>query len=88
MKLSNLKALRKKHKLTGKDLANVLNISYPQIYNYENGKNEPTIEMIVALAKYFNCSTDYLLGLTDIENPAEFYRDNTLELIKKSIEKL
>ena len=88
MGLINLKRIRKSRGITGKQLAEVINTSHQQIYNYENGVYEPSIDTLVLIAKYFNCSTDYLLGLTDIENPAEYYRDNTLELIKKSIEKL
>lgn len=88
MGLSNLRQIRKSRNISGKELAKAINTSHQQIYNYENGVYEPSIDTLILIAKYFNCSTDYLLGLTDIENPAEYYRDNALELIKKSIEKL
>ena len=29
------------------------------------GKSLPSVENLVKIANYFNCSTDYLLGLTD-----------------------
>lgn len=32
---------------------------------YENGEREPSASIIVALAKFFGVSTDYLLGLSD-----------------------
>jgi len=32
---------------------------------YENGEREPSASIIVALAKFFRVSTDYLLGLSD-----------------------
>jgi len=88
MKLDNLKRIRKKHGITGKVLAEAINVSHPQIYNYENGVYEPSIDTLILIAKFFNCSVDYLLGLTDIENPAEYYRDNALDMIKKSISNL
>lgn len=88
MNLKNLKLIRKKRKITGKELARAINTSHQQVYNYENGVYEPSIETLILIAQFFNCSTDYLLGLTDIENPAEYYRDNALELIKESINKL
>ena len=33
------------------------------------GKSIPSAAMLLNLAKYFNCSTDYLLGRTDIDKP-------------------
>ena len=37
--------------------------------------NRPTSEKVVALAKYFGVSTDYLYGNTDIESPADRMMD-------------
>lgn len=85
MELINLKRIRKIRKITGKQLAEAINTSHQQIYNYENGVYEPSIETLILIAKFFNCSTDYLLGLTDIENPAEYYQDKALDMIKQSI---
>lgn len=34
---------------------------------YENNERKPDSEMVAALAHYYNVSTDYLLGLTDVE---------------------
>jgi len=36
------------------------------ISDYKSGKSKPSIESICKIAQYFNISTDYLLGLTDI----------------------
>lgn len=41
------------------------------ISNYENEKREMTPNTILKLAEYFNVSTDYLLGKSDIRNPEE-----------------
>ncbi len=44
-------------------LAEKLNVSKQTISNWENDNIQPSIEMLVRLAKLFNVSTDYLLGL-------------------------
>lgn len=37
--------------------------------------NKPSADKIVALARYFNVSTDYLYGRTEIEKPADELMD-------------
>lgn len=44
-------------------LAEKLNISKQTVSNWENDNIQPSIEMLVRLAKLFHVSTDYLLGL-------------------------
>ena len=39
------------------------------ISQYVNGISEPGYDTRVIIAKYFNVTTDYLLGLSDIPNP-------------------
>lgn len=58
-----------------KELANVLNISTSRISNYINDKRQPDIDIIVDIAKYFNVSTDFLLGVS-FKN---ILQDNILE---------
>lgn len=64
-----LKALRKEKKLTQGQLAEVLSYGYTAISNYESGRNEPSIEDLKKIAKYFNVSMDYLLCVNDEHNP-------------------
>ena len=47
------------------ELAARLGVSKGVISLWENGKREPTLGNIVALAKYFGVSSDYLIGLND-----------------------
>lgn len=61
----NLKELRKLNKLTQRQVAERLKISQPSYIRYENGKSEPTLENLVALADLFDVSVDYLLGRKD-----------------------
>lgn len=46
-------------------LAEKLNISKQTVSNWENENIQPSIEMLVRLAKLFHVSTDYLLGLSN-----------------------
>ena len=68
MKLKNLKKMREKRKVTQLKLSVDIEVSQELISQYELGKSLPTIPNLIKLANYFNCSTDYLLGLTDNPN--------------------
>lgn len=48
-------------------LAKKLNITKQTVSNWENENIQPSIEMLVRLAKLFHTSTDYLLGLDDAQ---------------------
>ena len=58
-----LKELREEKKLSTKALGNILNVSDATISRWENDINEITAENLYKVAKYFNVSCDYLLGL-------------------------
>jgi len=60
-----LKELRTEKGLTQQQLANILKIDRSNYSKYELGKLEPNNDMLVTLAKYFQVTTDYLLGLED-----------------------
>lgn len=85
-----LKYLRAKHNLTQASLAKSLGIAKTTLAAYEQGKNEPNINMLKKIADYFNVSTDYLLGLTNIETPdvTLSFISNYLGLKIRSIEGL
>lgn len=48
------------------ELAKRLKVAKQTVSNWENDNIQPSIEMLVRLAKLFNVTTDYLLGLEDI----------------------
>ena len=60
-----IKELRVCKGLSQMQLAKELKISQSAIAKWELGKTEPTASAIIALAKYFDETTDYILGLTD-----------------------
>lgn len=65
---AHLLALREDADLSQSQLGAILNISKHAISSYEREKTEPPDATKIAIARYFNVSVDYLLGLTD--NPA------------------
>ena len=58
----NLREFRICKGVTQKKLAAYLHCSPGTISNYENGVHEPSNDMLVRLAAYYNVSLDYLLG--------------------------
>ena len=66
-----LKKLRQDNNLTQDELAKKIDTSRSNIANYENGKNMPSVDILEKIAKLFDCTTDYLLGKSDIRNPEE-----------------
>ena len=48
------------------ELAEMLGIPYRTITNYETGEREPGHPYIIKIAKLFNVTTDYILGLENI----------------------
>ena len=69
MYINRLKEIREDKDLYQIDIAKVLNITQSQYSLYENGIRLIPIDKLVKLAKYYNTSTDYLLGLTDERKP-------------------
>jgi len=64
-----IKDLREDHDLTQKQIADYLHIKQNTYCQYETGRRQIPIEMLIALAKYYKVSTDYILGLTDVKKP-------------------
>ena len=63
-----LKSLRKEKGIsTMQDFCNSANISFSTYQNYEAGKRLPTAEILMQIADFYNVSTDYLLGRTEIK---------------------
>lgn len=63
--LQNLKKIRESRKITQTKLAIDLEVTQELISRYESGTAFPQPNRLIQLAEYFNCSVDYLLGITD-----------------------
>ena len=64
-----IKDIREDLDLTQREVADFLHIKQNTYSQYENGQRQIPINSLIALARYYNTSTDYLLGLTDVKEP-------------------
>ncbi len=66
---TRIKELRAKNNIKQDDLAKQLNISTSMLGMIEQGRRNISDEAKLKLCQIFNCSMDYIMGLTDILNP-------------------
>ena len=60
-----LKELRAKHSITQEQLAAAIGVERSSIGKYEGNQSViPSVDVLKAIADYFNVTTDYLLGRT------------------------
>ena len=64
-----IRNLREDKDLTQKQLGQLLNMSQTGYNQYEIGKNDIPTRILIELAKFYNTSIDYLLGLTNEQKP-------------------
>ena len=64
-----IRELREDHDLTQRQLASILNMTQPQYFRYEQGYRDIPTDVLIALAKMYHTSTDYILGMTDNPKP-------------------
>jgi len=64
-----LKDLREDKDLLQKDIAKILEMSQTGYSKYEVGTNDIPTTILIKLAKFYNTSTDYILGLTNVKEP-------------------
>lgn len=50
-------------KISQKEAAEAIGVSYSIISNYEKNERTPSLEKLMALANLYRCSVDYLLGI-------------------------
>lgn len=60
-----LRDLREDHDLSQKEIAEYLHVSQSTYSRYESGFLDVPSAVLIALAKRYAVTTDYLLGLTD-----------------------
>ena len=66
---NRIRELRQDNDLTQKQVGEILNMSQTGYNQYEIGKNDIPTKILIKLADYYNTSVDYLLGITDEQNP-------------------
>ena len=67
---NRLKSLRIEKHLSQASLAKCLGVSANAISQYETNKRFPDMEGLVNICRYFQVSSDYLLGLSEIPRPS------------------
>ena len=60
-----LKLLRLESRYKQREMAEIFGLKLRGYQDYEYGKTYPTVPGLIQIAKFFDVSTDYLLGLTD-----------------------
>lgn len=68
MYFKRIKDLREDHDKLQKDIADLLGISQQYYSEYENGKRPIPIRHLIFLAKYYQTSIDYIVGLSENKN--------------------
>lgn len=66
-----LKRFRGDFKLSQQNVADRLGMKAPLYQRYESEKTVPALTFIIKMAKAFDVSADYLLGLRDTPKPLE-----------------
>ena len=69
MGFERIRALREDHDMRQVDIAKELRMSQTGYSKYETGENDIPTAVLIALARYYHVSTDYILGLTDNPEP-------------------
>jgi transcriptional regulator with XRE-family HTH domain len=80
-----LKSLRRERGLRQEDLAEIFGVRKMAISNYEKDKNDPSDNIKVAIAQYFNVSLDYLLGI--IDEPIPIYHPDIFLWLPNEMDK-
>lgn len=60
--MDRIRKLRKERGLSVTKLAEAIGVSCQSLQRYEAGKREPSIQVLIALANFFDVSVDYLVG--------------------------
>ena len=72
-----IKETRRKHKISQKQMAELLKTTQQQYSKYENNQQEMPIRHLITICEYFNISADWLLGLNNkfqkTDNPLTVY---------------
>lgn len=66
--VKRIRDLREDRDKTQQEIAQVLGTSQTMYARYERGANELPIRHLIALCRYYEVSSDYILGLKDTMN--------------------
>ena len=58
-------SLRSTQSLTLQQLGNILGLTKAAVGNLQHGRKKPSVDVLIAIADYFDVSLDYLVGRSD-----------------------
>ncbi|MEG2659403.1 MAG: helix-turn-helix transcriptional regulator [Oscillospiraceae bacterium] len=64
-----IRDLRQDRDLTQRELASIIGMSQTGYSKYETGENDVPTIILIALARFYETSVDFILGLTDNPQP-------------------
>ena len=84
---------RRRMHLTQKEAAKLIGVKSYQLANYESNRSEPSLKVLIAMAKTYHVSTDQLLGVAkkSLSEPnEEFINEQEAERaeLEKALKKL
>lgn len=74
-----IRSLREKRGKTQGEVCASLGLEQSTLANYEKSRRTPKVDIIIALAKFFHVSTDYLLGRADSPCIRNVINDNDMD---------
>lgn len=72
---TRLRDLISEHETTITEVANNINVTRQAVSAYQDGSSQPTADTLLKIANYFNVSTDYLLGKSDVQTSDTTIKD-------------
>ena len=70
--MDNLRLLRKKKKLTIRELSQHFDVAESTVSMWENGARNPEMATLIKLSEFFKCSVDFLVRKTDNSSPKRY----------------
>lgn len=71
---------RKLHGDKQADLAEKLGVTISAVRSWEQEKSSPSHETLASICRLYHVSADYLLGLTRVEHPEDFTREELTQI--------
>lgn len=76
--MKRLKELRKTNNVSQQEFATHMNVAQNTVSRWENGERLMDAETLLKAAEYFNVSTDYLLGRSDLKEESLLNKKETI----------
>ena len=83
MRGDRLTKLRQEKHLSQRELGEIIMVSGYTISAYELGRSDPSDDIKMRLAEYFDVSVDYLIGL--IDQPLSYRRDANVVMLPRNL---